>query len=72
MPVMTLMIPTNFEIGFQTTWHPSLAATHELAVLVLGAFTATGSWRPAAASIATSAPMCRRPFEREDQRPIAG
>src|SRR6516162_5663050 len=36
MPVMTLMNPVNLEIGSQTTSHPSLAATHELAAIVAG------------------------------------
>ena len=36
MPVMTLMNPVNLEIGSQTTWHSSLAATHELAAIVAG------------------------------------
>jgi hypothetical protein len=33
-----LINPANFEIGSQTTWHPALAATLELAAIVAGIY----------------------------------
>ena len=69
MPMAISIEAAYFKSTQQTDWSPSHAATEESCSRL---FTAAGSRRPTAPSIATSPPICRRPFEREGQRASAG